>query len=196
MSAASPSRTLRHLLALACVAVTLPASAQLLSSLSAEPAQVKVGEPVKFTLNVDVLGGTNCGVHMHWGDGQSQTFKINQAKDVPLVSSHTFAKPGTYKVVAEGKRVEATPKCGGKNQEITVTVASATPVATTPAGKPAAAAVCPDGWALAKPGVNKKTGAYTCTAKVGTALPAARATCPGELSYFENAKKGQLGCKP
>lgn len=196
MSVSSTSRTARSLLAAALVALALPASAQLLASLSAEPAQARVGEPVRFTLNLDVTGGANCGVHMHWGDGQTETFKINQAKDIPLVTTHTFAKPGTYQVVAEGKRVESTLKCGGRNQAFTVVVAPATPVAAAPA--PAGAAkptVCPDGWALAKPGVNKKTGAYTCSAKAGTPLPTARATCPGDLSYFENAKKGQLGCK-
>ena len=36
----------------------------------------------------------------------------------------------------------------------------------------------------------------TCTAKAGTAAPASHAACPGSLSYFENSKKGQLGCKP
>ena len=190
----SLTRLLRAAGAAALLAATLPASAQLLSSLAAEPAQAKAGEPVKFTLNFDVMSGTNCGVHMHWGDGQNQTFKINQAKDVPLVTTHTYAKPGTYKVVAEGKRVEATLKCGGKNQEATVTVAPGATAA--PGGKPAEPAVCPEGWTLAKPGVNKKTGAYTCSAKPGTALPTARATCPGDLSYFENAKKAQLGCKP
>lgn len=195
MSATFATRTVRTLLAAALVAVALPASAQLLAGLSAEPAQAKVGEPVKFTLNFDVMGGTNCGVHLHWGDGQTETFKINQAKDVPLVTTHTYAKPGTYQVMAEGKRVESTLKCGGKNQVFTVTVAGAAPALAAPAPA-AAAAVCPQGWTLVKPGVNKKTGAYTCSAKAGTALPATRATCPGDLSYFENAKKAQLGCKP
>ena len=49
---------------------------------------------------------------------------------------------------------------------------------------------------LDKKSVNKKTGAYTCTAKAGTAAPASHAACPGSLSYFENSKKGHLGCKP
>ncbi len=190
------SRSLRVLLAAAGLALAWPAGAQLLAGLSAEPAQVKAGEPVRFTLNLDVTGGANCGVHMRWGDGQIETFKINQLKDIPLVTTHTFAKPGTYQVVAEGKRVESTLKCGGRNQTFTVVVAPVAPVVAAPA--PAAAAkpaTCPDGWTLVKPGVNKKTGAYTCSAKAGTALPATRATCPGDLSYFENAKKGQLGCK-
>ena len=70
-------------------------------------------------------------------------------------------------------------------------------VAPAPAGAAAAAAPsCPEGWKLNAKSVNKKSGAYTCTAKAGTAAPASHAACPGSLSYFENSKKGQLGSKP
>lgn len=33
-------------------------------------------------------------------------------------------------------------------------------------------------------------------AKAGTAVPEKKVSCPGDLTYFENGKKGQLGCKP
>jgi hypothetical protein len=48
---------------------------------------------------------------------------------------------------------------------------------------------------LAKPGVNKKTQAFTCTAKAGTKIPEPKLACPGDLTYFDNSKKGQLGCR-
>ena len=72
------------------------------------------------------------------------------------------------------------------------------PVASAPAGATPAksAGPCPEGWTLAPKSQNKKTGAFTCNAKPGTALPAVKTTCPGDLTYFENAKKGHLGCKP
>jgi hypothetical protein len=54
---------------------------------------------------------------------------------------------------------------------------------------------CPEGWRLDPKSVNRKTGAYTCTAKAGTKPPAAKLECPGDTGYFENAKRGQLGCR-
>ena len=54
---------------------------------------------------------------------------------------------------------------------------------------------CPEGWALAKPGVNPKTKAFSCTAKPGTKIPEPRIVCPGDLTYSENSKKGQLACR-
>ena len=107
-----------------------------------------------------------------------------------LAVQHSYAKAGTYTVKVEPKTKLPALKCLGKNQEAVVKV-----VAPTPAGA-AAAPSCPEGWKLDKKSVNKKTGAYTCTAKAGTAAPASHAACPGSLSYFENSKKGQLGCKP
>jgi hypothetical protein len=54
---------------------------------------------------------------------------------------------------------------------------------------------CPEGWALAKPGVNAKTKAFSCTAKPGTKIPEPKIACPGALTYSENSKKGQLACR-
>jgi hypothetical protein len=104
--------------------------------------------------------------------------------------------------MAEGHRVGSVLKCAGKNQITVVTVAApvapvaaAAPAAAAPVAKAAMAETCPAGWKLAKPGVNKKTKAFTCTAKANTKLPEAKVACPGDLTYFENAKKGQLGCR-
>jgi hypothetical protein len=166
--------------------------AQLVSGMTLASPQAKVGEPVKATVNFDVPNGLNCGMHVHWGDGTSDTFKINQEKDVPLQATHSYAKPGSYKIKAEPKRVGTSLKCGGDNQEATVVVAA--PAATKTAA--VTAGVCPVGWKLAAPGVNKKSQAFTCTAPANSSLPQAKVSCPGELTYFENAKKGQLGCRP
>ena len=69
--------------------------------------------------------------------------------------------------------------------------------AVAPAGKAVASGPkCPEGWKLAARSVNKKSGAFACSAKAGTAAPAQRLECPGSLTYFENTKKGQLGCRP
>ncbi len=184
----------------AAFALASPAAAQLLSGLSVEPVQIKAGEQARATINLDVMSGTNCGVRLHWGDGQTMDIKISNAKDIPFVATHAYAKPGNYELMVEPAGVAAKPKCGGRTQKAQVMVAAlpATTVANpavsaTPAIKPAR--TCPVGWALGKTGVNKKTQAFTCSAPTNTAVPQPRLVCPGDLTYFENSKRGQLGCR-
>ena len=173
----------------------LAAQAQTLSGIKLEPASVKAGEPVKITGSFDNADNPNCNVRVNFGDGQTQDFKINQLKDVPLVTTRSYAKAGEYKVMIEPKTALPILKCNGKNQTASLTVLAAAPVvAAAPAAK--AAAACPEGWKLDAKSVNKKTGAFTCSAKAGTALPAAKPECPAPLGYFENKSKGQYGCKP
>jgi hypothetical protein len=197
------------LLAFLIAFLTFGAQAQTLSGLKVEPAQPKVGEAVKITLDFSNAESPNCGMKIVTGDGRSEEARINQAKDVPYVLTHTYTKPGNYTVIAEPKRSGSALKCAGKNINKALTVVAATPVAA-PAPAPAAAApaaataktmpaksasVCPEGWALAKPGVNAKTKAFSCTAKPGTKIPEPKITCPGDLTYSENSKKGQIACR-
>lgn len=174
------------------------AQAQTLSNVVVEPSNAKVGEAVKVTVNLAVEGGaTNCGLRIHFGDGVTQDFKVNQAKDVPAVFTHTYTKAGQYQVMAEGKTVGLL-KCLGKNQSATVNVAApaaTTTIASAAPAKSSTAPSCPEGWKLNTKSVNKKTGAYVCNAKPGTSV-ATKPVCPGDLTYFENTKKGQLGCRP
>lgn len=181
-------------------ALLLPAGglAQTLIGATVEPAEIKAGATVKITANFEVTGGINCGLRIHFGDGNMVDYKINQEKDVPLVVPWTYGKPGNYKIMVETKQQGMLFKCNGRNQvvDLRVTpVASAAPVAK-PAKKSAASSVsrCPAGWKLNSKSVNKKTGAFTCYAAPGT--QAVKVSCPGDLSYFENEKKGVLGCRP
>ncbi len=183
--------------------------AQTLSALKVEPAQPKVGETVKITLEFSNADTPNCGMKIVMGDGRAEEAKINQTKDVPYVLTHTYAKAGNYTVIAEPKRSGASLKCSGKNINKALTVVAAAPVAA--AAMPAASAVapapaakvmpakpvspCPEGWALTKSGVNAKTKAFSCTAKAGTKIPEPKLVCPGDLTYSENSKKGQLACR-
>jgi plastocyanin len=178
--------------------LSLAANAQTLSGIKVEPASVKVGEPVKITGSFENADNPNCNVRVNYGEGPTQNFKINQLKDVPLVTTHTYAKPGTYKVAIEPRTAMPMLKCVGKDQSATVTVVAAAPVAAAaPAGKAMAAGpACPAGWKLNAKSVNKKTGAYTCGAKAGTAAPTAKPDCAAPLGYFENKSKGQFGCRP
>jgi len=174
------------------------AAAQTLSAIKLEPATAKVGEPVRITGSFDNADNPNCNVRLHFGDGQTQDFKINQLKDVPLVATRSYAKPGQYKVMIEPKTALPTLKCVGKNQMAMLTVAAlASVAAAAPAGRSVAAGPnCPGGWKLDAKSVNKKSGAFTCGAQAGTALPTAKLDCPAPLGYFENKSRGQLGCRP
>ena len=193
---------IKRMLVLA-VAAILPviAPAQTLTGLSVEPAQIKAGETVKVTVSFDVEGSINCGLRIHFGEGNPVDYKINQQKDVPLVTARTYAGAGEYRLMAEPKTVGTTLRCGGKSQVTTVKVAAvaAAPAAPTERVPRAARAPraaesrCPAGWALDKKSV-KKSGAFTCRAARGT--PAVKLTCPGDLGYFENEKKGLMGCQP
>ncbi len=175
--------------ALSCVAV----AAQTLSGIMVDPASATVGEPVTITGTFTDADNPNCNVRVHFGDGQTQDFKINQSKDVPLVATRSYAKPGQYKVMLEPKTALPTLKCVGENRIATLTVVAPEPTASP---MPKAAAACPTGWKLNAKSVNKKSGAFTCTARVGTPLPQARLDCPSPLGYFENKSRGQLGCRP
>jgi hypothetical protein len=61
-------------------------SAQTLTDVKVSAAQVRVGEAVQATANLEVTQGTNCGLRINWGDGTSTDNKINQAQDVPMPS--------------------------------------------------------------------------------------------------------------
>lgn len=182
------------------------ASAQTLLGVKAEPASAKTGEPIKISAQFDVSQALSCHVRIHFGDGTTTSAKINQTKDALLVLSHTYDKPGSYTVMVEPKTALPMLKCTGGNEKTVVTIAAApapVPVAAAPQ-VPASAAqgaqgtaspTCPAGWKLAAKSVNKKTGAFQCTAKPGTAAPSDKPICPARLDYYESSKKGQLGCR-
>lgn len=171
------------------------AGAQTLTGATVEPGTAHVGHEVKLTANFDVDNGNhNCNVRIRWGDGTEKHFHVNQAKDVPLVLTHAYAQPGSYEIKVLPKNNLPQLKCLGKEQKVGIVITPAAPVAAAPS-KAAPAAQCPDGWKLVK-GSAKKNGAYTCSAKAGTPLPKEQAQCPGDLTFFANAKKSQFGCRP
>ena len=194
----SVSRTSVALAALVIATCGVSAHAQLIGSVSANPATVKVGEPVTVTANVDVLNSNYCGFGVFFGDGKNIESYSDVNKPTPFVTTHVYDKPGTYTISMGGRHVESRPNCGGGDKFATVTVTEAPKpaVVQAPAApvKPTAANVCPLPWKLVTNSFSTKTGAYTCSAKAGTALPTPQPACPGDLTYFENAKKGQFGC--
>ncbi len=184
--------------ALLATGFTVGAHAQLIGSVTANPATARAGEPVTVTANVDVTGGNYCGFAVFYGDGKNIESYSDAKKPTPFVTTHVYDKPGTYTISMGGRHVESHPNCGGGDKFATVTVTEGAKMAAAPmaATKPTAASVCKAPWKVAAKSFNAKTGAYTCAAKAGTALPEPKPECPGDLTYFENGKKGQFGCKP
>lgn len=168
------------------------AQAQVLGTITASSTNLKVGEPVTITANIDVINANYCGFVVGFGDGSFKDGVSDVNTPVPLVLTKTYDKPGSYHVTLGGRNVQNHPNCGGPERAVDITVTGSAKAAA--AGKPAAGA-CAAPWKLVGK-ANAKTGAFTCAAKPGTALPAAKPTCQGDLSYFENTKKGQYGCKP
>jgi hypothetical protein len=180
----------RPLAVLVLVAATLTsASAQTLSGIRLDPAEARPGQAVRVTVSFEPTDLPNCNVRLHFGDGRHRDFKINQGKDMPLVTSITWDKPGSYQVKAEGKTALPVLKCTGANQLAMVRVAA-------PAGASPRGPACPAGWKLDAASVNRKTGAFTCKAAAGTAPPAGKLDCAPPLGYFENRSRGQVGCRP
>jgi hypothetical protein len=216
-------KVIQILVALAAVWVSAT-SAQTLTSIQVEPAQVTVGQSVKLTAALDVKdGAVNCGLLLVWGDGATSYEKISKERDIPFSKSHTYTKPGTYTVAVEPTKAGSALKCNGKDQKTTLVVAAApvaavpvvaAPVAAAPAPAVVAAApavvaaapaavevaeqktvdTCPKGWKLGKSGI-KPNGAFTCTAPKKTKVPKEEIMCVEKLKYFADSKSGQLGCR-
>lgn len=185
------------LVALALSATALSASAQTLQGIQVEPANAKPGDEVTLTARFDVSSGQNCNVRIEYGDGAQQNVAVNQEKDATMVFKHRYDKPGNYTVSVRPVTKLPVLKCLGAEQKASVAVAAA----AAPAGMkrmvvpPETRPQCPPGWTLDARSVAKKSGAFTCRAQAGTAAPEGKLACPGALGYFENAKKGQLGCR-
>lgn len=172
-------------------------SAQKLKDIKVDVVQAQVGQTVTATVGLEASGPPNCGLRVRWGDGAVTERKINDPKEIPFVTTHAYARPGDFTVVADPGKVGGSLGCVGKNVATMVKVAAPAPVVAAPMPVTAAAGpVCPEGWKLNARSVVKRTGAFTCNAKAGTAVPEKKPACQGDLTYFENSKKGMLGCRP
>ncbi len=194
--------------------------AQTLSGITLDKPQAQTGQSVQAKVAFDFDETANCGMRVDWGDGSGDDVKINDVKKLPHIATHTYAKAGDYTVSATPKKVTSLLGCVGKAKTVAlkivappapmvaavvaapVAVAAPAPAASAVvAAKPAASAavttssVCPTGWTLNAKSVNKKTKAFTCTAKAGTPAPEKKLSCEGDTGYFENAKKGMIGCR-
>ena len=184
------------------------AHAQFIGGLSVSSPSAKTGEPITVTATIDVTSTNFCGFIVFFGDGTSIEGVSDIKTPPPYNFAHTYAKAGQYTLSLGGRHVQSHPHCTGADKTATVTITEgskpmiAAPVAPTPAAKSAAvtlavtaANVCPENWKVVPKSFNAKSGTFSCSAKPGTALPAVKAVCAGDLTYFENAKKGQFGCR-
>jgi hypothetical protein len=180
------------------------AFSQKLAGVKVDTPQAMSGKAAQISVAFDIENSANCGVRVNWGDGSGDDFKIEDASKSSYTFSHTYAKAGDFKIDVVPQRVTSRLPCLGKTQSTVVKVSAPTPAPTAAATMPAAAApaatvaaanVCPAGWTLNAKSVNKKTKAYSCTAKPGTAAPEKKLACEGATGYFENVKKGVIGCQ-
>ena len=180
------------------------AMAQTLVGVKVDKPQVMAGQAVQATVDLDADNSANCGLRFEWGDGEGMDVRIDDMKKIPYVISHTYAKAGDYTIAVSPKKVTSRLGCIGKAKSAMVKVSAAAAAAAAPAvAVPAAPApavktaanTCPAGWALNTKSVNKKTKAFSCTAKPGTAAPEKKLACEGSTGYFENVKKGVIGCQ-
>lgn len=197
-------------LSVSALCIATGAQAQTLTGLQVDRPTAKPGEAVSVAAIFTPVDSPNCGIRINWGDGAGDDFKIIEPANMPLKASHAYAQPGDYTITAEPKKVTTRLGCIGKKQSAMVKVvappppppvaprAAAMPPPAVAAAAPPAVKVemCPQGWSLNAKSVNKKTGAFSCTAKANTPVDGPKTNCPGDLTYFENTKKGQLGCRP
>lgn len=181
------------LLALALPALALPSAGALaapaIADIVAAPSPARAGQPVKVTVGAGNADNAICGLTVHWDDGQSERPQKVGDKwgGFPRTFEHTYAKPGTYKIKAEGQRAGTFLACGGEATTTLVVEAAAKAAAPGATKTP-----CPDGWGMK--GKAAKDGSFTCTPKKkGAAKPEKALDCPAGTSYFMGNKA--LGCE-
>jgi hypothetical protein len=160
-----------------------------IDSIKAEPNPAKVGQPVKITVSGDAAESTLCGLLTIFGDGKDERSNVG-GKDGPFpkTATYAYAKPGTYIVKAEGRKVGMSFGCPGTAE--TKLVVEAAPAAA-PAKGAAAGPACPEGYTLK--GKARKAGDFTCTAGKGAKKPEKVMDCADGLEYFQT--KTTLGCR-
>jgi len=168
----------------ACLALSVAAAlAGDISSIqpSASSITLQGGKAVvNFTVGGSAAGNESCGYFVEYGDGNAGDSRVISKTNGQFSRPHqrTFVNPGTYTVEASGRRHKQTLACNGQAGTVVTVLAAA---AWTP---PA----CPEGWALNERSVNRRTGAFNCTAK-----PAVELQCGAGLRYYE--RDGIIGCR-
>jgi len=99
------------------------AQAQRLTSLKVRPTSVNVGQAVEIVADFEVGAGVNCSVRVRYSDGRLEEYhRLNQDRDVPLVLTRKFDKPGDVTVWVEPRTQLPMVKCGGQDLSTTIEV--------------------------------------------------------------------------
>ena len=168
-------------------------AATTLTGVSVSPANPRVGEEVKITVN-GALESANCGIRMEYGnpDMPREDFVLSdKGGQLPFTITKTFSKPGTYKIEALGRKVgKLTFGCEGNASTMVTVVAAGKAAATssTAAAPMPMATACPDGWHMIA-GQKDPSKGFTCAPM----KPAVKMDCGKGMAYFE--KDGLIGCK-
>ncbi|MFA6314392.1 MAG: hypothetical protein WC681_23165 [Sterolibacterium sp.] len=165
-----------------------------IGALKFEPNPVQVGKEVKITISAEGEAPAYCGMVVHFDDGsESRNVKIDGKENkFPVSFGKTYAKPGTYSIKAEGKKITTHFPCVGKAEA--KLVVEGVPAPAKPAAPAKAAGPnCPEGWKMmGKPG---KAGNFGCKAGKGAMMPKEPMTCAAGLEPYTNEKAKQLGCR-
>jgi hypothetical protein len=182
-------------LALAAMLAAPLAQAGNIAGIRVDPPTATAGQMV--TVIVDGQDGGNCGLRLEYGNGDVDVTRMSAGKDnFPRTFQHVFAGPGNFTIIAKGAREGSTLSCAG---EAKASIAVLAPVAPPPPAYPPRAgrmaAACPEGFALNRNSLDRRTGAYTCAALQGAELPVAGMACPPGTAYYTNIQGTMAGCK-
>ena len=165
-----------------------------LTGVTVSPANPRVGEEVKITINGNVES-SNCGIRMEFGSGdmpREEFVLSDKGGQLPLTISKTFSKPGTYKIEALGRKVgKLTFRCQGDVSTMVTVTAAGKPATMSGGAAPMPmhmAGACPDGWGMIA-GQQDPSKGFTCAPN----RPATKLDCGPWLTYFE--KDGLMGCR-
>lgn len=178
------------------LAVAGPAfAADNIEGISADPNPVKAGQSVKITVTGDKDPAVYCGLKTGFGDGSDERAVVGEKEPFPKVSTHTYVKPGSYTIRADGTKVDGRFGCTGKVMATLVVEPAPKAVATGSADAKAAAKAagpaCPEGYKMR--GKQGKAGDFTCAAGKGAKKPEKAMACGDRLQYFQT--KSTLGCR-
>jgi hypothetical protein len=180
-------------ISLAALLIAPLAHAGSIAGVRVDPPTIVVGQPVQVTIDGQDEG--HCGLRLEYGNGDVDVTGMREGKDrFPRIFTHAYAGPGTFTLIAKGGRDGNTMGCSGEARTtLTVVMPAAAPMEPRRMGRYSEA--CPDGFALNRNSVDRRTGAFTCAALQGVELPNAGIPCPQGTAYYTNIQGTMLGCK-
>lgn len=102
------------------------ASAQELTSVRIEPAEITVGQPVDITVDLKSQENSRaCGILIAFGDGRSQRIRVD-AEKLPAKLTHTYEQVGNFAISVEGnlqiRGLSSVLPCSGSTRTAAVNV--------------------------------------------------------------------------